>query len=114
LNEAREAWQEAEAGVQQARNRAHDLAASISILAQTGLSGTLMEELLRKQSEANKALVESQKSARGAYERLVQAEETYQLAQQEEQSHSNGLTSTSTDEGDATVQMHAIHLYKEW
>ena len=73
-----------------------------------------MEELLRKQSEANKALVESQKSARGAYERLVQAEETYQLAQQEEQSHSNGLTSTSTDEGDATVQMHAIHLYKEW
>jgi len=114
LNEAREAWQEAEAGVQQARNRAHDLAASISILAQTGLSGTLMEELLRKQSEANKALVESQKSARGAYERLVQAEEAYQLAQQEEQSHTNGLTSTSTDDGDTTVQMHAIHLYKEW
>lgn len=114
LNEAREAWQEAEASVQQARNRAHDLAASISILAQTGLSGTLMEELLRKQSEANKALVESQKSARSTYERLVQAEEAYQLAQQEEQSHTNGLTSTSTDEGDATVQMHAIHLYKEW
>lgn len=114
LNEAREAWQEAEAGVQQARTKAHDLAASISILAQTGLSGSLMEELLRKQSEANKALINSQKSARGAYERLVEAEEAYQLAQQEKQSQTNGLASTSSDDGDATVQMHAIHLYKEW
>lgn len=75
LIEAREAWQMADAAVHLASNRAQDLAGSISILVQANLSGTLMEELLRKQSEANKALVEARKIARIAYEELVQAEE---------------------------------------
>ena len=81
LIEAREAWQMADAAVHLASNRAQDLAGSISILVQANLSGTLMEELLHKQSEANKALVEARKVARLAYEELVQAEEVYRAAQ---------------------------------
>ncbi len=81
LIEAREAWQMADSAVRLASNRAQDLAGSISILVQADLSGTLMEELLHKQSEANKALFEARKVARLAYEELVQAEEAYRVAQ---------------------------------
>jgi hypothetical protein len=79
--EAREKWQMADAHAQQARNHAQDLAGSISVLAQTDLSGALMEELLRKQSEANKALLEAQRTARVTYDELVQAEEAYRASQ---------------------------------
>lgn len=78
LVEAREEWNRANAAVHLARNRAQDMASSISTLVQTGLSGSLMEELLRKQAEANKALNEAQQNARLAYEQLVQAEANYQ------------------------------------
>jgi hypothetical protein len=40
-----------------------------------------MDELLRKQSEANKAQAEAQRIARIAYEELVQAEEAYRGSQ---------------------------------
>ena len=81
LMEAREVWQMADASYQLARNRAQDLASSISILIQSNLSSTVMDELLRKQSEANKAQAEAQRIARIAYEELVQAEEAYRGAQ---------------------------------
>jgi len=78
--EAQEEWKTANTAAHLARNRAQDMAASISTLAQSGLSGTLMEELLRKQSDANKALNEAQQTARLAYEQLIQAEQSYQSA----------------------------------
>lgn len=78
LAEAREEWNRANAAVHLARNRAQDMASSISTLVQTGLSGSLMEELLRKQAEANKALHEAQQHARLTYEQLVQAEANFQ------------------------------------
>lgn len=78
LAEAREEWNRANAAVHLARNRAQDMASSISTLVQTGLSGSLMEELLRKQAEANKALNEAQQHARLTYEQLVQAEANFQ------------------------------------
>ncbi len=80
--EAQEEWKMANTAAHLARNRAQDMAASISTLAQSGLSGTLMEELLRKQSDANKALNEAQQTARLAYEQLIQAEQSYQSARQ--------------------------------
>jgi hypothetical protein len=84
LAEAREVWHMADAAVNLARSRAQDLATSISILGQANLSSTLMEELLHKQAEANKALVDAQRTARVAYEELVLAEETYRASQQQE------------------------------
>ena len=85
LAEAKEVWQMADAAVNLARNRAQDLATSISILGQANLSSILMEELLHKQADANKALVEAQRSARVAYEELVAAEETYRASKQQQE-----------------------------
>lgn len=71
MQTAREKLQQAERQVQQARNRVRDLAASITVLMQSDLSADALDELLRKQSEANKALLEAQKSEYAARERLA-------------------------------------------
>jgi hypothetical protein len=121
---AKEAWVAAESAVQKARNTAHGMAASISLLSQTGgLSNELMEELLRKQSEANKALIRSQIAAREAYERLVQAQQyAEQTASQpvEEtpgtagnQLQQDGGSPIEDNAADQTVRLRAVHL-KAW
>ena len=82
---AREAWDAAEAEVLSARNTSHGMASSISFLSQTGgLSNESMAELLRKQSEANKAVTRAQNAARLAYDRFlrVQAEAERTAGQQ--------------------------------
>ena len=72
---AREAWDAAEAEVLSARNTAHGIASSISFLSQSGgLSNESMAELLRKQSEANKAVTRAQNAARLAYDRFLQVQ----------------------------------------
>jgi len=72
---AREAWDEAEAEVLSARNTSHGIASSISFLSQTGgLSNESMAELLRKQSESNKAVTRAQNAARLAYDRFLQVQ----------------------------------------
>ena len=53
--------------MQNARNAAHGLAASISFLSQTdGISNEFIEELLRKQADANKELLKAQGSRTGS------------------------------------------------
>jgi hypothetical protein len=82
---AREAWDAAEAEVLSARNTSHGMASSISFLSQSGgLSNESMAELLRKQSEANKAVTRAQNVARLAYDRFlrVQAEAERTAGQQ--------------------------------
>ena len=82
---AREAWDAAEAEVLSAHNTSHGMASSISFLSQTGgLSNESMAELLRKQSEANKAVTRAQNAARLAYDRFlrVQAEAERTAGQQ--------------------------------
>src|SRR6266700_3924902 len=75
IQSAKEAWVAAESAMQNARNTAHGIAASISFLSQTGeFSDEFMAELVRKQAEANKALLKAQDAARVAYERFVQAQ----------------------------------------
>ncbi len=126
--EAKEAWLAAESAVQDARNTAHGIAASISFLSQTGgLSSELMDELLRKQSEANKALTKAQNAARAAYEKFVQAQEEAQYAANPpaggsmetaggptQQNQENGASPVEDNVTDQTGQMHPVRLYKAW
>lgn len=107
LMQVREMWREAEYAAQRARSHAHELATSISTLAQAGLSETSMEELLRKQSEANKTLVEAQKRARAAYEALVQAEEAARAARP---AAANGFDAHSDEVLETTVHTPAFEL----
>src|SRR5439155_27257401 len=75
VKSAKEAWIAAESAMQNARNAAHGIATSISFLSQNdGLSNEFMEELVRKQADANKELLKTQDAARAAYERFVQAQ----------------------------------------
>ncbi len=125
---AKEAWVAAESAVQDARNTAHGIAASISFLSQTGgLSSELMDELLRKQSEANKALVKAQNAAREAYEKFVQAQEEADHAANlpaggsmetaggpTQQNQENGASPVEDNVTDQTGQMHPVRLYKAW
>ncbi len=125
---AKEAWLAAESAVQDARNTAHGIAASISFLSQTGgLSSELMDELLRKQSEANKALGNAQNAARAAYEKFVQAQEEAQdgsnspaggstetVGSSTQQNQENGASPVEDNVTDQTAQMHAVRLYKAW
>jgi hypothetical protein len=125
---AKEAWLAAESAVQDARNTAHGIAASISFLSQTGgLSSELMDELLRKQSEANKALGNAQNAARTAYEKFVQAQEEAQhgsiphaggstetAGSSMQQNQENGASPVEDNVTDQTAQMHAVRLYKAW
>ncbi len=75
VQSAKEAWIAAESAMQNARNAAHGIATSISFLSQNdGLSSEFVEELVRKQADANKELLKTQDAARAAYERFVQAQ----------------------------------------
>jgi hypothetical protein len=126
---AKEAWVAAESAQQNARNAAHGIAASISFLSQSdGLSNELMEELVRKQADANKALLKAQDAARVAYERFVQTQKDVEHAASQpvdasmntsedhsQQKHDNGALPPAEENGaDQTTKLHAIRLYKEW
>ena len=125
---AKEAWLAAESAVQDARNTAHGIAASISFLSQTGgLSSNLMDELLHKQSEANKALGKAQNAAREAYEKFMQVQEEAEHAanlpaggstgaagSSTQQNQENGASPVEDNATDQTGQMHAVRLYKAW
>jgi chromosome segregation ATPase len=125
IQSAKEAWVAAESAMQNARNTAHGIAASISFLSQTGeFSDEFMAELVRKQAEANKALLKAQDAARVAYERFVQAQKgAEQVASQvsmntsdghSQQMQENGALPSFEDNGsDQTARLHAIRLYKQ-
>jgi len=129
VQSAKEAWIAAESAMQNARNAAHGLAVSISFLSQTdGLSNEFMEELVRKQADANKELLKAQDAARAAYERFVQAQrdsesaasrpadvstntaEDHSLHKQENAS----LPPAEENGVDQTAKLHAVRLYTEW
>jgi hypothetical protein len=129
IQATKEAWVAAESAMQHARNKAHGLAGSISFLSQTdGLSNEFMEELVRKQAEANKALLKAQDDARIAYERFLQAQKdaeytasqltdapTYTLENNQLQNQDHNALPPAEDNGaDQTAKLHAIRLYKEW
>jgi len=125
IQSAKEAWVAAESAMQNARNTAHGIAASISFLSQTGeFSDEFMAELVRKQAEANKALLKAQDAARVAYERFVQAQKgAEQVASQVSMNTSDGHSQQMQENGalpsfeengsDQTARLHAIRLYKE-
>ncbi len=123
---AKEAWVAAETEVQNARATAHSMAASISFLSQKGgLSNELLAELLRKQSEANKALSKAQNAARAAYEKFVQAQEEADRAVRQQangaidtagnlaqQNQENGASPVEDNAGDDTGKMHSFDLHQ--
>ena len=75
IQSAKEAWIAAESAMQNIRNAANSIATSIAFLSQTdGLSSEFMEELVRKQADANRELLKAQDTARAAYERFVQVQ----------------------------------------
>jgi hypothetical protein len=118
---AKEAWIAAESAMQNARNAAHGIATSIAFLSQNdGLSNEFMEELVRKQADANKELLKAQDAARAAYERFVQAQRETEPAAS---LHVDASTNSSEDHSlppaedngaDQTAKLHAIRLYNEW
>jgi hypothetical protein len=129
VQSAKEAWIAAESSMQKARNAAHGIAASISFLSQTdGLSNEFIEELVRKQADANKELLKAQDAARLAYERFVQAQrdslpDTNRLV--DVSSHTSEASSQQNQENtslppveenglDQTAKLHAVRLYTEW
>lgn len=129
IQATKEAWVAAESAMQHARNKAHGLAGSISFLSQAdALSNEFMEELVRKQAEANKALLKAQDDARIAYERFLQAQKdaeytasqltdapTYTLENNQLQNQDHNALPPAEDNGaDQTAKLHAIRLYKEW
>ena len=120
---AKEAWDAAEAEVQNARNTAHAMASSISFLSKSGgLSNESMAELLRKQSEANKAVNRAQMAASLAYERFLQAQaEAERTASQQpaestgtveshaQQYQEDGASPVQDNTADATVHIQTVH-----
>lgn len=125
VQSAKEAWIAAESAMQNVRNAAHGIATSISFLSQTdGLSNEFMEELMRKQADANRELLKAQDAARAAYERFVQAQRDVQTAasqssntsedsSQPQQEHTT-LPAAEENGLDQTAKLHAIRLYSEW
>jgi hypothetical protein len=126
---AKETWVAAETALQNARNAAHGIAASISFLFQSdGLSNELMQELVRKQADANKALLKAHDAARVAYEHFVRAQKDAEHAANQPvdtsintpQDHSQqkqenrDLPPVEENWDDQTTKLHAIRLYKEW
>jgi hypothetical protein len=126
---AKETWIAAESAMQNARNAAQGLAASISFLSQTdGLSNELMEELVRKQADANKELLKAQDVARAAYERFVQAQRDTESAaslpddasMDSSEAHSQqkqekaSLPPAEENGVDQTAKLRAVRLYSEW
>ena len=129
VQSAKEAWIAAESAMQQARNAAYGIATSISFLSENdGLSNEFMEELLRKQADANKEQLKAQDVARAAYERFVQAQRDTEPAARlpvdasmnssedhSQQKQENASLPPAEDNGaDQTAKLHAIRLYKEW
>jgi len=129
VQSAKEAWVAAESAMQNARNAAHGIAASITFLSQTdGLSSEFMEELVQKQADANKELPKAQDAARAAYERFVQAQrDTEPAASQPVDASANSaeddaerkqehvsLPPAEENGVDLTTKLHAVRLYKEW
>src|SRR6266566_1027266 len=129
VQSAKEAWIAAESAMQNARNAAHGIATSISFLSQNdGLSNEFVEELVRKQADANKELLTTQDAARAAYERFVQAQRDTESAARQpvdasmnssedhsQQKQENASLPPAEDNGaDQTAKLHAIRLYKEW
>jgi hypothetical protein len=129
VQSSKEAWIAAESAMQNARNTAHGIATSIAFLSQNdGLSNEFMEELVRKQADANKELLKAQDAARAAYERFVQAQRNTESAaslpvdasMNTSEDHSlqkqeNASLPPAEDNGaDQTAKFHAIRLYKEW
>jgi hypothetical protein len=129
VQSAKEEWIAAETAMQNVRNAAQGMAASISYLSQTdGFSNEFMEELVRKQADANRELLKAQDAARAAYERFVQA-------QRDSESAANRLVDVSTNNSedssqqkqeyislppaeengvDQTAKLHAIRLYSAY
>jgi hypothetical protein len=122
---AKEAWIAAESAMQNIRNAANSIATSISFLSQTdGLSSEFMEELVRKQADANRELLKAQDTARAAYERFVQAQRDAQPATSQSINTSEGSSQHKQEDAslppaaenglDQTAKLHAIRLYTEW
>ena len=129
VQSAKEAWIAAESVMQNARNAAHGIATSISFLSQNdGLSSEFVEELVRKQADANKELLKTQDAARAAYERFVQAQRDTESAARlpvdasmnssedhsQEKQENDSLPPAEDNGADQTAKLHAIRLYKEW
>ena len=129
IHSTKEAWIAAESAMQNARNAAHGIAASISFLSQNdGISNEFMEELVRKQADANKELLKAQDDARAAYERFVQVQRDTESAasppvdvsinsseDHSQQKQENGSLPPAEENGaDQTAKLHAIRLYKAW
>jgi len=129
VQSSKEAWIAAESAMQSARNAAHGLAASISFLSQTdGISNEFMEELVRKQADANRELLNAQDAARAAYERFVHAQRDTESAvsrpvdiatnpaeDHSQQKQENVSLPPAEENGvDQTAKLHAVHLYTEW
>lgn len=123
IQSAKEAWIAAESAMQNIRNAANSLATSIAFLSQTdGLSSEFMEELVRKQADANRELLKAQDTARATYERFVQVQRdahptTNQSMNTPESSlqQDDALLPPAEENGlDQTAKLHAVRLYTEW
>jgi hypothetical protein len=125
IQSAKEAWIAAESAMQNIRNAANSIATSISFLSQTeGLSSEFMEELVRKQADANRELLKAQDTARAAYERFVQAQRDAQPAtgqsvntpedSSQHKQEDASLPPAEENGLDQTAKLHAVHLYTEW
>ena len=87
-----------------------------------------MEELVRKQADANKALLKAQDAARVAYERFVQAQKDVEhdasqsvdtpmitsIDHSQQKQENWDLPPAEENGDDQTAKLHAIRLYKEW
>ena len=125
IQSAKEAWIAAESAMQNIRNAANSIATSIAFLSQTdGLSSEFMEELVRKQADANRELLKAQDTARAAYERFVQVQRDAHAATSQSTNTSesslqhkqedNSLPPSEENGLDQTAKLHAVHLYTEW
>ena len=125
IQSAKEAWIAAESAMQNIRNAANSIATSISFLSQTdGLSSEFMEELVRKQADANRELLKAQDTARAAYERFVQVQRDAQPTTGQSTNTSEGSSQHKQEDAslppaeenglDQTAKLHAVRLYTEW
>jgi hypothetical protein len=125
IQSAKETWIAAESAMQHARNKANGINASNEILTQTeGLSKEFMEELARKQTEANSELLQAQDIARAAYERFVQVQKDAQPSSNESPRTPDDSAQHNQDDNplppaeenglDQTAKLHVAHLYTEW
>jgi hypothetical protein len=125
IQSAKEAWIAAESAMQNIRNAANSIATSISFLSQTeGLSSEFMEELVRKQADANRELLKTQDNARAAYERFVQVQRDAQPATSQSMNMPEGSSQHKQEDAslppaeenglDQTAKLHAIRLYTDW